>query len=358
MLRVVLIRIYPHAGLLRRHRGRDIRRDIRIINSIRLVRRGLKRQQPQHAVIHALRTRPAVLNHQIRIFPEYLLIPAVQRVDMTEHRAGTGFRVKIRTEPLRLVVIHLEVADSIIPHQPVHDIHAVLIHVRIAEIQQIPLVVDMPLPMPADKPVVRKTFRKIRDLTHGLNLQPHAENHALASGIIRQCPDAVRKPLRRLDPLADPVPPESLVIPAAVHAVVFAAHRRGFVNDCLFLLLCRVSEEAVHVIIEHNMTAVIIRIRPAHGAAVLRQCADAVRKIASHHAKRRGNGCEASARLQIEPPAVLLLRRAGQAEGEPPLVLGIILNVPLTRGLHLKHIGFLPLPVPADPHGKIFHAGP
>ncbi len=232
---------------------------------------------------------------------------------MAEHRAGAGFRIEIRSDSLRLVVVHFEITDSIVPHQTVHDIHAVLIYVRIAEIQQISLVVDMPLPMPADEPVIRKTSGKIRDLSHGLDLQPHTEYHALASGIIRQGPDAVRKTLRGLDPLADPVPPEALVIPAAVHAVVFAAHRSGPVDDRHFLLLRRVPEEAVHVIIEHHITAVIIRIRPAHGAAVLRQRTDAVREIASHHAERHRNGCEGPARLQIKPPAVLLLRRTGQA---------------------------------------------
>ena len=200
-----------------------------------------------------------------------IAVPVIETAIVLQKSITDTVAVQIAAGSGRYIVIDLEIINAIVFDEPFHRIRAVSAHIRVSEIEQVTLVVDPPLPVTADKPVVREFLRQLTLDPHDLNFEPDSHLHALAVGIIADRFHTVRKTLRRFLPFADAVPPVSFVVPAAVHTVIFTSERSRFINDRFLAFFRRIAHEAVHVVVKYNTALFIIRVRSADPAAVLRK---------------------------------------------------------------------------------------
>ena len=249
--------------------------------------------QRQHPVVHPLRAGAAILDHQIRMLRVHLADPFIDPAIVLQHRIAAAVAVHVAAHARHHVIVDLEVFAAVVLHQPIHHIEAVFPHLGVPEIQQITTVFDAALAVVAHKPAIRQTVRQLARRAHDLDLQPHAHAHSLGAAVVKDRFQSVGKAFRAFLPFAHPVPPRACVVPAAVQAVIFAAQRRGQINDLLFLLLRGVAEQAVHVIIEHHEALIIVLVGATNDPAIPRQRREGRVLIAQRHAKGCGHRSEA-----------------------------------------------------------------
>ena len=60
--------------------------------------------------------------------------------------------------------------------------------------------------------------------------------------------------------------------------------------DGLFFFFCRVSEKTVHIVVENNITFLIVLVRPADSSSILRQGSGGFADLSRLHAKSGRNG--------------------------------------------------------------------
>ena len=233
---------------------------------------------------------------------------------MVQKSLAGAVRVKLRAEARFDVVIHFDIAGSVLLHQSADDPVGILPHVRIAEIQLIPAPVKDPPAVTNEEPVVRHFLRNRTVDSHHLKFEPESRNHSFAPDIIRQLPDTFRKAFPAFLPLADAGPPFARRIPAGVDHIVLASALCCGVDHRDLLFGGRVSVQAVHIVIEDDGQLLVVPVRSADQAAVGRQIPHGAGKVIPPCAHGNGNAFKAFSRLQIDGPVTFLLCRSADAQ--------------------------------------------
>ena len=190
---------------------------------------------------------------------------------MTKQSISGTVRIDLRTDARLNIIIHLDITDAIIAHQSVDHLIRMRNYLRITEIQLIAAsVVDL-FAVAHEIPVIRHTVRLRTADSHDLQLQPDTRNHSLRPDIIHDLAKTARETLVRRQPFSDAVPPESVRIPAAVHAEILTPRFMRLINQRNLLFGRRISPQTVHIIIENNRKPLIITVFPADPPAVHRQ---------------------------------------------------------------------------------------
>ena len=161
--------------------------------------------------------------------------------------------------------------------------------------------------MAADKPVIRKPVCQLAGNSHNLDLQPESHFQAFAVCMIADFFQAIGKPSGCFFPFPDTIPPESVIIPACIQTVIFTSELCCLVNNGKLTLRCRVSHQAVHIIIKYHVQLLIVRIRSAYFSPISGQCRCCRIQATFYNSCPGRNRCKAFSRFQILIPAVLLL---------------------------------------------------
>ena len=219
----------------------------------------------------------------------------------------TAVTVQVTSVSHGYVIVHFKILYAVIIDQPVYYITAVFPYLRIAEIQHIAFIVNVAFSMAADKPVIRKLVCQLAGNSHNLDFQPESHFQAFTVCMIADFFQTIRESSGCFFPFPDTVPPESVVIPACIQAVIFTSELCCLVNNRKLPLRCRVSHQAVHVIIKYHVQLLIVRIRSAYFSPISGQCRCCRIQAAFYNSCPCRNGCKAFSRFQILIPAMLLL---------------------------------------------------
>ena len=125
--------------------------------------------------------------------------------------------IHFRTNTRLNIVVHLDIADTVVPYHTVDDFGHMLNHKRMTEIQLITASVIHTLAVAQEEALIRQNGSLLTVDTHNLQLQPDTRNHALRTNIIRHLTHSIRKALFTLLPLTDTVPPVAVRIPAGIN---------------------------------------------------------------------------------------------------------------------------------------------
>ena len=161
--------------------------------------------------------------------------------------------------------------------------------------------------MAADKPVIRKLVCQLAGNSHNLDFQPESHFQAFTVCMIADFFQTIRESSCCFFPFPDTIPPESVVIPSRIQTVIFASELCCLINNGKLPLSCRISHQAVHVIIKYHVQFLIVRIYPSYFSTISGQCRYCRIQATFYNSCPCRNGCEAFSRFQILIPAVLLL---------------------------------------------------
>ncbi|MMZ63811.1 hypothetical protein D1872_260910 [compost metagenome] len=150
---------------------------------------------------------------------------------MLEQPVAYAVRPGFGPDPRIDVVVHLDVSDAVVLHQPADHLGRVRPDRRIPVVQLIPAPVFDPFAVPHKEPAVIRIFQLGTVDAHDFQLQPQARNHALASNIVKDIFDAFRETFLRGQPLAYAVPPFPCGIPTGIDAKVFASRLSGGIDQ-------------------------------------------------------------------------------------------------------------------------------
>lgn len=103
--------------------------------------------------------------------------------------------IHFRTNTRLNIVVHLDIADTVVPYHTVDDFGHMLNHKRMTEIQLITASVIHTLAVAQEEALIRQNGSLLTVDTHNLQLQPDTRNHALRTNIIRHLTHSIRKAL-------------------------------------------------------------------------------------------------------------------------------------------------------------------
>ena len=295
-------RIRPNRRLLRRHADGCIRRDRRIIPVILLITRRLNTVSRQHRIVHAETAARAVLNHKIRVLFINAVQPCQIRSLMLQKTVSKTVCIHFRTNTRLNIVVHLDIADTVVPYHTVDDFGHMLNHKRMTEIELIPASVIHTLAVAQEEALIRQNGSLLTVDTHNLQLQPDTRNHALRTNIIRHLTHSIRKALFTLLPLTDTVPPVAVRIPAGINDKILTSGLLCRIHQRELFFCGRISKQTIHIIIENNRQIFIIFVRTADLSAVLRQSTNRFLEIIMTYADSHRNRCKGISRLQVLRP--------------------------------------------------------
>ena len=161
--------------------------------------------------------------------------------------------------------------------------------------------------MTANKPVIRKLVCQFAGNSHNLDFQPESHFQAFTMCMIADFFQTIGESSGCFFPFPDTVPPESVVIPACIQAVIFTPKLCCLVNNGKLTLRCRISHQTVHVIIKYHVQLLIVRIRSAYFSPISGKCRCCRIQATFYNRCPCRNGCKAFSRFQILIPAMLLL---------------------------------------------------
>ena len=187
---------------------------------------------------------------------------------MLQKSLSNAFRAKLRADSRLDVIIHLDVSDVILIYHAVDHLIDMGDNCRIAEVKLVSAPVIHALSMTDKKPIVRRILCLFTVDSHNLKLQPYTRNHALLADVIGDFLNTIWKTLLGFLPFADTVPPLARCIPPGIDDIVFAAAFCRRIDQRKLLLRCRISKQAVHIIVENYRQVLVILIRSADHAAV------------------------------------------------------------------------------------------
>ncbi len=198
---------------------------------------------------------------------------------------------------------------------------------RIAQIEQITLLLHDALAVTLEERGLRKLLGHRRLYADHLRLQPDARDHAGVLDGVDDLDDALlaREAGLGRHPLADGRPPVAgVVVPAAVDDEDLDAGLARGLDQRQLLLGGRIAVDGVHVIVEHDARLGVVDVRRTHLAAVVGDVGDHAVEIMGDGEGGRHGG-EGFAQMQFLEPSVVLVGRAGQRHAA---VLGVVLHVP------------------------------
>ena len=295
--------IGPHGALL----GADARRggggDYGIFPIIGLIAAGLDAVAGQKGVGSPLGAAGAALDDELGVFGEDAVQPGQVGAVMAQKSVAQAVTAALGAHACLNVVVHLDVTHAVLADQAVHHTRGVLTHGGIGEIQLIPSVVNDPLAVAQEKPVVRQNVGQGTLDAHYLDLQPKSRHHALGADVVQRLTDTAGESGLGGQPFPYAVPPRAIGIPAAVDAVILTPRSRRRVDQREQLLCGGISAQAVHEIVEDHGQSLVIRILTADGAAVLGHFGQSPVEAARREGHRRRSALKGLPGGQPLPPA-------------------------------------------------------
>ena len=173
---------------------------------------------------------------------------------------------------------------------------------RIAEVELVSAPIIHALSMTDKKPIVRRILCLFTVDSHNLKFQPYARNHAFFANIIGDFLNAIWETLPRFLPFTDTVPPLARCIPPGIDDIIFAAALCRRIDQRKFLLRCRISKQAVHIIVENYRQILVILVRSADHAAVSGQLPKRLFKAILRYADCNRHRLKGFARRKVLKP--------------------------------------------------------
>ena len=162
------------------------------------------------------------------------------------------FRAKFSTYARFNVIIHLDISHSVIFDYPIDHFIDMFDDFRIPKIELISATIIYTLSMTDKEPVIRSILCFLTIDSHHFKFQPDARYHSLLTNVICYFFNSIRKTLPAFLPFADTVPPFSGSIPTGIYHIVFTTAFRSRINQRKFFLRCRITKQAIHIIVENN----------------------------------------------------------------------------------------------------------
>ena len=233
---------------------------------------------------------------------------------MLQKSLSDAFRSKLRADSRLDVIIHLDVSDMVLIYHAVDHLVDMGDNCRIAEVELVSAPVIHALSMTDEKPIVRRILCLFAVDSHNLKLQPYARDHALFADVIGDFLNAIWKTLPGFLPFTDTVPPLARCIPPGIDDIIFAAAFCRRIDKRKLLLCCRITKQAVHIIVENYRQILVILIRSADHAAVSGQLPKRLFKAVLRYADCNRHRLKGFPRRKILKPVRLHLRRSADTD--------------------------------------------
>ena len=191
---------------------------------------------------------------------------------------------------------------------------------RVPQVQQVPVVLDHPLPVPLQERLVRQVLRRRAAHPDHLRLQPETGPHPAFLDVLEHPSETtVGEPRGGGLPFPDAVPPgPAVVVPAGVDAEHLGAGLGGGVDQRQQLGRGRVTPQGVHVIVENQRISGIPGLHPDQIPPVPGQFGQGALISRGADRDRDRDGDERLTRFQAGGPGVVQVVGTGHHQRQRP----------------------------------------